>query len=116
LSCPNAGALAFVKGAQVAVLGADRGHRGILERGVQPARSFAGASGALLAGRAIVARALPGPGRQVPRRWEHGHVRADLGDDDLGGAPSNAGDRAQQLNGAFERGDLFLDGVREPVD
>ena len=47
---------------------------------------------------------------------EHRHVDADLGDDDFGCAPLNARDRAEQLNGFRERGDLFLDRVREPVD
>src|SRR4051794_36750466 len=58
--------LAFVERAQVAVLGADRGHRGVLERSVEPARALASASGTLFAGGAIIAGALPGPGRQVP--------------------------------------------------
>ena len=47
---------------------------------------------------------------------EDGHVGADLGDDHLGAAPLNPGDRAEQLNGRGERGDLLLDRVGEPVD
>src|ERR1044072_8696683 len=88
----------------------------ILERGVEPARSLAGASGALFAGGAVVAGALSGPRCEVPGGGEDAHVCADLGDDDFGGAPLNARDRAQQFNGCVERGDAFLDRVREAVD
>jgi hypothetical protein len=49
-------------------------------------------------------------------RRERGHVRADLGDDDLGGALLHAGNAAQQPDRRLERGDALLDGVREPVD
>jgi hypothetical protein len=52
----------------------------------------------------------------VPGGREDAHVGTDLGDDDLCGAPLNAGDAAQQLNGCRERGDAFLDRVGEPVD
>ena len=52
----------------------------------------------------------------MPGAGEHAHVRADLGDQDFGGAPLNAGDRAQQLNGPLERGDAFLDRLGELVD
>lgn len=44
------------------------------------------------------------------------HVHADLPDDRLRAAPLNAGDRAQQLNGRPERGDLLLDRVSERGD
>ncbi|MCA1680322.1 MAG: hypothetical protein LC777_15905, partial [Actinobacteria bacterium] len=52
----------------------------------------------------------------MPGCGEDAHVGADLGDDDFGGAPLNARDAAQQLNGRIERGDAILDRVREPVD
>ena len=113
---PDPRALALVERAQVGVLGAHCRHRCVLERGVQPARAFAGASGALLAGRSVVAGALPGPRREVPGAGEDAHVRADLGDDHFGGAPLNTRDAAQQLNGRVERGDALLDRVRQPVD
>ena len=73
-------------------------------------------AGALFAGGAVVAGALPGPRCQVAGGREDPHVGADLGDQDFGGAPLNAGDAAQQLNGRPERGDALLDRVREPVD
>ena len=44
------------------------------------------------------------------------HVGAELGDDRLGGPALDAGGGAQQLSGPSERGQLLLDGVREPVD
>src|SRR3954469_25813483 len=65
-------------------------------------------------------RSLPGHCPAQEARWRAEgntvNVGADLGDDDLGGAPLNAGDRAQQLNRALESGDAFLDRVREPLD
>lgn len=47
---------------------------------------------------------------------EDTHVDADLGDDRLGGAPLNSGDRAQELNGLRERGDLLCDRVGQAGD
>ena len=101
---------------EVGVFAADRGERGFLERPVEPLRSLAGLPGAALAGGLVVAGALAGPGGEVLGGREDAHVGADLGDDHLGCAPLNAGDRAEQLNGRRERGDLLLDRVREPVD
>ena len=45
-----------------------------------------------VAGRLVVAAALPGPRGQLLGGREDRHVDADLGDDRLGGAPLNAGD------------------------
>jgi hypothetical protein len=64
----------------------------------------------------VVAGALAGPGGQLLGGGEDAHGGADLGHDHPGGAPLNAGGRAQQLNGRRERGNLLLDGVREPID
>ena len=47
---------------------------------------------------------------------EAGHVGADLGDDVLGAAPLDSRDRAEELNGPFERGDLCSDHLGEPLD
>jgi hypothetical protein len=47
---------------------------------------------------------------------EGAHVAAGLGDDHLGGAAADAGDRAQQLNRRRERAQLLLDHGRELVD
>jgi len=48
--------------------------------------------------------------------WEHAHVDADLGDQDLGGALLDARDRHQQVTVRRERAELLLDLGREPVD
>lgn len=47
---------------------------------------------------------------------EYGHVEADLSDDALGRASLNAGDRAEQLNGLRERGELFPSRVGQAGD
>jgi len=47
---------------------------------------------------------------------EHAHVGADLGDQHLGGAALDAGDRAQQLNRRLERVNLLLDPTGQRVD
>ncbi len=48
--------------------------------------------------------------------WKDLHIGADLGDDALRGAPLNSGDRAEQLNGRLERGDLLPDRVGKTGD
>src|SRR3989442_1048971 len=101
---PDPRALAAVERLQVGVLAAARGHRGVLEGGVEPAAAFAGTPGALFARRAVVAGALPAPGGQVASGGEDAHVGADLGEDVLRAAPPDARDRAQELNGRPERG------------
>ena len=112
---PRRGREAGVLGGEVGVFGADR----------RPARLLrASQSSHLDPLRVLPERRLPAdwslPGHcpaQVARCLSVGktrHVGADLGDDHLGGAPLNAGDRAEQLNGRRERGDLLLDRVGEP--
>ena len=64
----------------------------------------------------FVAGAHAGPRGEVFGGRERAHVDADLGDQHLGGALLDAGDRHQQLTLAGERGDPLLDLVREPVD
>jgi hypothetical protein len=49
-------------------------------------------------------------------RGEDADVAAGLGDDDLGGAAPDAGDRAQQLHRRRERAELLLDRGRQFVD
>ena len=73
-SVPDPAALTFVERARVAVVGADRGHRGVLEPSGEPPRALARLAGALLAGGAVVAGALAGPGDQMARRGEDAHV------------------------------------------
>jgi transposase len=92
---PDPGAQAPVERLEVSVLRSGRGERGLLERFVEPFRAVAGASGALLAGRLVVAGALPGPRREVLVGCEDRHVGADLGEDVLCRAFSEAGDRDQ---------------------
>ena len=59
---------------------------------------------------------IPGPAGELFVGREHAHVDADLGDDHLGGAPLNAGDRAQEFNGLLERGDLLPDRLSQRRD
>src|SRR5438552_18967232 len=94
---------------KVAVVGSARRHRRVLERLVEPLRALARLAGLALARRLIVARALPGPGRQVAGGGEHRHVGADLGEDVLRGAGLDPVDGAQQLNRWSERAQLLLD-------
>ena len=47
---------------------------------------------------------------------EHGHVDADLGEDVLRGTGLDPAQRAQDVNCALKRAQLFLDCVREPFD
>jgi len=74
----------------------------------RPERAFAGGL--------VVAGALAGPGSELAGGREDAHVGADLGDDRLGGACFDAGDRTQKLNGRCERVQLLLDRLGEPVD
>src|SRR3954469_8339359 len=82
----------------------------------QPLGPVAGLARAALAGRLVVAGAAAGPGREVPRGRELGHVGADLGEDALRAAALDAGHRAQQFNRRRERADLFLDHAGELFD
>src|SRR4051794_11364376 len=65
---------ALVLRAQVGAAGAGRGPGGLHHRGAQRGVALAGAPGGSFAGRLVVARAQPGPGRQVRRAGEAGHV------------------------------------------
>ena len=114
---PRRGRRRRVLGGEVGVLGAGGGERGFFERPVEPLGAVAGACRSGVCRRTGRCRGTvrPSDARCLGGR-EDAHVDADLGDDHLGGAPLNAGDRAQQLNGRLERGDLLLDRVGEPVD
>ena len=114
--CPRRGRSRGVLGGEVGVFAAGRGERGFLERPVEPFGAVAGLPGAAFAGGLVVAGALPGPGRELFGGREDAHVDADLGDDAFGGAPLHAGDRAQQLNGFLERGDLLRDHLGQRAD
>src|SRR5512132_3121823 len=101
-------AQALVLGSEVDVRGAGRGHRRLGQGGVEPLGAVTGCARAAFAGGAVVAGVLAGPAGEVARGGETVHVDADLGDDHLGGAPLDAGDRAEQLNRGGERGELGL--------
>src|SRR5215204_7681894 len=105
-----------VLGFEVVALDADRGHRGLLEREVQPLGPVAGLARAALAGRLVVAGAPAGPRCQMPRGRKARHVGADLTDDALRAAALDAGHRAHQLNRRRERADLLLDHAGELFD
>jgi hypothetical protein len=49
----------------------------------------------------------------VPGGWEHGHVQAAFGDQDLRGVCLDAGDGAEQLDGVGVRGERQLDPLAE---
>ena len=66
--------------------------------------ALAGAPGLVSPGGFVVARAQPGPGRQVRRGGEPGHVHPDLGDDHLGGPFTDSRDRPQQRAAAGRKG------------
>jgi len=63
-----------------------------------------------------LAGAQPGPRRELMLGRELAHVGADLGEQHLGGAPVNTGDRVKQLQRAGERGGQLLDPRRQRRD
>src|SRR5690349_12712236 len=102
---------------EVGVFGAPGGALGGLDQGgPQPAVTLARLAGAALAGGFIMARADSRPAGRVPVGGIAIHVGAELGDDHLGGALGDAGDRAQQLTLALERAHALLDLRRELPD
>src|SRR3954466_10464516 len=78
------------------------------QRGLEPRRALAQPGGAALAGALVIAGAEPGPGDQVARGREAAHVDADLGDDDLRGQVTEAGDGAQQPDRLTERVEIAV--------
>src|ERR1019366_10413089 len=70
----------------------------------------------LSAGGLVVAWADSGPGSEVGRGAEPGHVGAGLGDDDLGRGLLDPGDGHQVFNLWGERAHLRLDPRRELLD
>src|SRR3954467_795434 len=93
---------------KVAALFAGAGPGALHQRGLEPRRPFAQPGGASLAGALVVARAEPGPGDQVAGGREAAHVGADLGDDDLRGQVTEAGDGAQQPDRLTERVEIAV--------
>ena len=83
------------------------------QRSAQPGTALAGLAAALLAGTLVVARTHPRPRREVVRRREALHVRADLGHQHLGRPLPDARDGVQSRHGRGEGlgagGDLRAD-------
>jgi hypothetical protein len=105
---PDAGPQALVLGLQEAALGAGRGERGLGEGDREPLGSLAGAPGAAFASGLVVAGTAPGLGREMRGAREAAHVGADLGDHDLGGAFSDAGDRGGERDTDTQMGKIAL--------
>ena len=82
-----------------------RDAEGALEVGV----TWPGAGGLDAPGGLVAARAGPGPGRQVPGGGEPGHVRAGLGDDHVGDAGADPGDRDDHVPDHLKGPDHYLD-------
>ena len=108
---------------KVAVLLAHGGPGGLDEGGLQPGRALLQAGGAALAGTLVVAGAEAGPGEEVAGGGEAAHVEADLGEDDLGGELTDAGDGGEERDRFAERAEVALhlrvdggDGGGERVD
>src|SRR5215472_7545108 len=75
----------------------------------QPAVAFAGAARSVLAGTPVIAGAQAGPAGEMPRRREHTHVDAELGDEDLRGALVHAGDDVEASQLVCKGGDHRVD-------
>src|SRR4051812_15447400 len=108
---------------KVAALFAGAGPSALDQRGLEPRRALAQPGGAALAGALVVARAEPSPGDQVAGGREAVHVDANLGDDDLRGQVTDAGDGAQQPDRLTERVEIAVhllvdlgDGGRQGID
>src|SRR3954449_408523 len=104
-------------GREVGVAGTGRGPGALGEDVEQPDVAVGGLARAAFAAGDVVARADPGPGSKAGGGREAGHVRADLGQDALGGPLTDPGDRGEPVTGPGER-DTGLAGVRgdERVD
>src|SRR5215467_5036075 len=82
---------------------------GLDQRAAQPAVAFARPARSVLAGTLVVAGAQACPTGEMPRRGEHAHVDAELGDEDLRGALVHAWDR-------IEAGQVVREGDDHGVD
>src|SRR5450759_208666 len=100
----QAGYQTGVAGAEVGAFpGATGGHGGGTEGAAEPPVTVPAFTRALSAGGLGVARADPGPGSEVGRGAEPGHVGAGLGDDDLGRGLLHTGDGHQVFKLGGER-------------
>src|SRR5439155_17674135 len=105
-----------VLGAEVSALAARGRFRRLGQCRIEPFGALAWPARATLAGRLVIAGALPGPGGEVGVAGEDAHVDAYLSDQYLGAEAGDAGDRHQQLALSRERGDYLLDLLREEGD
>lgn len=97
-------------GVQVGAFHSDGGPCSSDKRGFQPCAAFAHAGAAAFAGALIVTRTEARPGDQVGGIGEARHVGADLGQDDLGGHVTHAGDGDQQADALPDRRQRFSQG------
>src|SRR5882762_1920379 len=96
--------------------GAPAGPGALDENRAEFVAALTGPTGAVLAGGFVVPRTQPGPRRQVRRCGEAGHLDADLGDDDLGGALTDPRDRLEQRRLLDEREAGLVDAGVQPGD
>src|SRR5262249_39150174 len=88
------------------------GGRGVAEDAFEVGVAFGDPAGLGAVAGLDGARAEPGPGDQVGGGGEAGHVEADLGDDDVGGVPGDAGDLGEPVDGGQGRGVRAAAGLR----
>jgi zinc-finger of transposase IS204/IS1001/IS1096/IS1165/Helix-turn-helix domain of transposase family ISL3 len=88
---------------------AGRGQRGLGQRAAQPPVPFARLPGPVPAGTLVVARAEPGPARQMTRAGEDPHIYPDLCQDDLRGALVHPREGVQAREVRGERSDDVVD-------
>src|SRR5438094_9547331 len=81
-----------VAGAESTVLGPDRGQGDFDQGDAEPAVALSRRSRLVLTRALVVARAQPGPARQMVFTREPAHVHADLRDDDFGRTRLDPGD------------------------
>src|SRR5829696_267594 len=89
---------ALVLRAQIGGAGAGGRPGGLDHGGAQRGVALAGASGGTFAGRLMIARTQPRPGRQVRGGGKPAHVRAGPGKEHPGGPRTETGNRAEQVN------------------
>ena len=106
---PAAALDAVVAGGQVGAFGAHDRLGGLGQGSAEPLGSLAGFAGVLFAAGFALAGADPAPGGEVRVGREAAHVGADLGQQHLGGALVDAGDRVEQLQLMGERAGQLLD-------
>ena len=99
------GAQPLVLGLQVAVVGSDRGHGGVLERVIEPLRSLPGPPDRRLPADWLLPGHWPAQEASCPAVGKHRHVDADLGEDVLGGAGLDPVNAAQQLTPPARKGE-----------